>query len=223
MLKVVAVMAVAVAAAHGAGLEGYSIVRSEAIPRADAFVLEDVRGLLSRGLGGAEVPVCAPDAAPAAKRIFFGIESPGFDVASLANQEHVVVVRDGDVYLFGGGTNGTRYAAYDFLQGVLGYRFFDARGGVRVPDLRHAQGQDRARRGRGEHRPARGISILRHGQPCRHAGLLRQVRRFVLVPGEYFRGVCGRLVQQGASLRVAEVPGPCVLPGRQGRQESGLV
>ena len=46
------------------------------------------------------------------------------------------VVRDGDVYLFGGGTNGTRYAAYDFLQGVLGYRFFDARGGMFAPDLK---------------------------------------------------------------------------------------
>ena len=42
----------------------------------------------------------------------------------------MTVVKDGDIYLFGGGTNGTRYAVYDFLQNVLGYRFFDARGGI---------------------------------------------------------------------------------------------
>ena len=146
MLRVFAVMAMVAVTVHGAGLEGYSIVRSEAMPKTDAFVLEDVRGLLSRGLDGDEIPVCAPDAAPATKRIFFGIASPGFDVASLANQERVVEIKNGDVYLFGGGTNGTRYAAYDFLQGVLGYRFFDARGGVRVPDLRSATLKDCVRR-----------------------------------------------------------------------------
>ena len=136
MLKVVVGAALFAVVAHGAGIQGYSIIRPTALPANDAFVLEDLRGLLSRGLGGGEVPVCVSNAAPSAKRIFFGIPSPGFDVASLANQEHVVVVRDGDVYLFGGGTNGTRYATYDFLQGVLGYRFFDARGGMRVPDLK---------------------------------------------------------------------------------------
>ena len=118
------------------GLGGFSIVRPETLPETDAFVLEDMRGLLARGLGGTEMPVCTPPAAPAEKRIFFGIPSPGFEVASLANQERVVDVRDGDVYLFGGGTNGTRYAAYDFLQGVLGYRFFDMRGGIAIPDLK---------------------------------------------------------------------------------------
>ena len=137
--QLVAALAVGVilaAAAPAAGLESYTIVRTEALPETDAFVLGDIRGLLARGLGGVEVPVCAPDAAPAAKRIFFGIPSPDFDVASLADQERVVDVRDGDVYLFGGGTNGTRYAAYGFLQDVLGYKFFDMRGGIAVPDLK---------------------------------------------------------------------------------------
>ena len=117
------------------GLGGYSIVRPAALPKTDAFVLKDMRGLLARGLGGKKLPVCDLGAAPVTKRIFFGMPPSGFDIASLADQEHVVEVRDGDVYLFGGGTNGTRYAAYDFLQGVLGYRFFDMRGGMSVPDL----------------------------------------------------------------------------------------
>ena len=133
---ITACIAMLASAATAAGLQGYSIVRPAGLSAPDAFVLEDFRGLLSRGLGGEETPVCEPDAAPTAKRVFFGIPSPGLDTASLRNQEHVVDVRDGDVYLFGGGTNGTRYAAYAFLQGVLGYRFFDMRGGVRVPDLK---------------------------------------------------------------------------------------
>ena len=142
----VAGLAVLAAVASAAGIGEYSIVRPEVVSKTDAFVLEDVRGLLSRGLDGRKPPVCAPDAAPAAKRIFFGIPSPGFDVASLKNQEHVVEVRDGDVYLFGGGTNGTRYAAYCFLQDMLGYRFFDARGGMRVPDLASVKLADGVRR-----------------------------------------------------------------------------
>jgi hypothetical protein len=146
MLKLVAGIVVLAGAVHGAGLEGYSIVKPEPASPVDEFVLEDVCDLLSRGLGGERLKVCAPAAAPASKRIFFGIPSPGFDVASLADQEHVVAVKGGDVYLFGGGTNGTRYAAYAFLRNVLGYRFFDARGGVRVPDLRKAELSDSLRR-----------------------------------------------------------------------------
>ena len=69
MLKFFAGMAMVAVAAHGAGLGGYSIVRPEAMAKTDAFVLEDVRGLLSRGLNGAEVPVCAPDAAPASNAL----------------------------------------------------------------------------------------------------------------------------------------------------------
>ena len=125
------------------GLENYTVVRPAALGAMDEFVLKDLNGLLERGLG-AELPVSVQ--APAGKKIFFGIPSPGFNVASLANQEHVTVVKDGDIYLFGGGTNGTRYAVYDFLQNVLGYRFFDARGGMAVPDLKKWTPTDGTRR-----------------------------------------------------------------------------
>ena len=116
------------------GLDGYSIVRPSALPEADAFVLKDVNGLLARSFGAA-LPVCTADSAPSTNRIFFGISPEGYSSTELDNQEKVVVVKRGDVYLFGSGTSGTRYAAYDFLQNTLGFRFFDARGGVAVPDL----------------------------------------------------------------------------------------
>ena len=132
-------------AACARGLEGYSIVRPPVLSESDAFVLKDVNGLLARSLGE-ELPVCLQGDAPAAKRLFFGIPPKGFDVAELESQEKVVVVKDGDVHLFGGGTNGMRYAAYDFLQNTLGYRFFDARGGMYVPDLRKVALRDGTRR-----------------------------------------------------------------------------
>ena len=114
---------------------GYTLVTPDAMSEMDAFVAKDMNGLLARSLG-AELPVAKASAVPKSRRLFFGLAPKGFDRASLENQERCTVVQDGDVYVFGGGTNGNRFAAYDFLQNTLGYRFFDARGGVGVPDLR---------------------------------------------------------------------------------------
>lgn len=131
------IVACAAFAVGADGLDGHSIVRPSVLSETDAFVLKDMNGLLARSLG-AELPVCTADSAPPTNRIFFGIPPAGFSCTELLDQEKVVVVKGGDVYLFGGGTNGTRYAAYDFLQNTLGFRFFDARGGMFVPDLRKA-------------------------------------------------------------------------------------
>ena len=116
----------------GDGAFCHTIVHADDIAVHDRFVVNDVSNLLVRAVG-APLKVSGRAAAPASKRIFYGIAPEGFDCGALADQERCVVVRDGDVYLFGGGVNGARYAAYDFLQNVLGYKFIDARGGMVVP------------------------------------------------------------------------------------------
>ena len=116
------------------GATPYTIVTKE-LGKGEQFVLDDFRALLKRATG-ADFPVVAKDAAPAAKRIFFGQAPEGFDVASLAEQEHCVRTVGDDLYLFGEGANGARYAVYDFLQNVVGFRFFDMHGGIRVPDAK---------------------------------------------------------------------------------------
>ena len=127
------------------GSTSYTVVVSDAMPETDAFLLADFTNLLHKA-SGAEFAVARMSGAPAARRLFFGVAPEG--EAPLADQERRVVTRGCDLYIYGGGTNGTRYAAYDFLVNDLGYRFFDARGGMRVSDaktFRMAQ-TDRRRR-----------------------------------------------------------------------------
>ncbi len=114
------------------GASPYVIVHADGLSAPDRFVINDFNALLAKALGE-PLKVVPQSAAPAAKRIFYGIAPEGFDRTGLADQERCTVVQGGDVYLFGGGVNGSRYAVYDFLQNVLGYRFFDARGGMTVP------------------------------------------------------------------------------------------
>lgn len=118
-----------------AGLSDYTFVLPESgVTATDAFVVEDVNGLLARSLGN-KLPVVRAKAAPKAKRIFVRSAPDWFDYSLLSGTDAAVVSRGGDIWLFGRGANGVRYAAYDFLTSDLGYRFFDARGGVGVPDL----------------------------------------------------------------------------------------
>ena len=112
----------------------YTIVTEDEMTAADGFLFADFTNLLTRATG-VEFKVARNSRRPAAKRIFFGIAPAGSE--SLPDQVRRVAVIGDDLYLYGGGANGTRYAVYDFLVNDLGYRFFDARGGMRVPDARN--------------------------------------------------------------------------------------
>ena len=114
------------------GNSDYVLVHPDNLATGDVFVVKDVAGLLSTAMGR-DFAVTNLSAAPAAKRIFYGIAPKGFDIASLELQEHCVFTVGEDVYLFGGGPNGGRYAAYSMLQKDLGFRFFDSHGGVKYP------------------------------------------------------------------------------------------
>ena len=125
----------AFAAPTGADLAsgGYVIVHPEALATNDAFVIEDFNGLLARVLGE-RLKAVPCSQAPSGKRIFYGIAPDGAAKGVLRDQEHCITVENGDVYLFGGGINGARYAAYDLLKNVLGYKFIDSFGGMVLPD-----------------------------------------------------------------------------------------
>ena len=114
------------------GRSDYTFVYPDNLATGDVFVVKDVVGLLSQSIGR-DFAVTNFSAAPAAKRIFYGMAPEGFDVSSLELQEHCVFTVGDDVYLFGGGPNGGRYAAYSMLQKDIGFRFFDSHGGVKYP------------------------------------------------------------------------------------------
>lgn len=120
----------------GNGSTAYTIVCPETMNEGEQFVLEELQMLL-KSATKADFPSAKISEQPVNKRIYLGIFPAGTASGSLADQEHCVLTVGEDLYLFGGGENGTRYAVYDFLQNVLGFRFFDARGGIAFPD--HSQ------------------------------------------------------------------------------------
>ena len=115
------------------GVTQYQIVHPDTITEGDKFLLKDFQNLL-RYATKAKFNTVKQSAQPAAKRIYVGIAPAGYDVKSLKPQEHVVKTVGDDLYLFGGGQNGAKYAVYDLLQNVMGYRFFDVRGGMKIPE-----------------------------------------------------------------------------------------
>jgi len=173
-----AVLAVAVA-----------FVTPETLSEADAFVVQDVKGLLARASGSGLDGVT----------LHYGLRPEGVELTPLQDQEHCTYVQGKDVYLFGGGVNGSRYAAYDFLR-TLGYRFFDQRGGVRVPDLDRVTLTDGLRR----RRPSFAIrSAIRGGG--RYTG--RESALFALRIG--YNGPAGMLTAAGVpSVPDYETPVP---------------
>lgn len=114
----------------------HTIVHPKEMTEGNRFVLNELQMHLKAATGREFAAVPADQAQPEGRHIFLGIAPADFDVSGLADQEHCVVTRGKDLYLFGGGANGARYAVFDFLQNVLGFRFFDARGGIRIPDLK---------------------------------------------------------------------------------------
>ncbi len=161
------------ASAHG--VCPYTIVVPDDLGYGGEFLLKDFRSLLEKATG-VELPVVKTNDVPSSHRIFLGIAPSGADVSRLADQEHCVLTQGDDVYLFGGGRNGTRYAAYSFLQKDLGFRFFDTHGGVKVPECPIPLPKVKARRqfpfkfrylcgGSGMFNlPSASTFLLRHGQ-----------------------------------------------------------
>ncbi len=114
------------------GQSAYTIVTREELQKGEQLVIDDFKQLVEKA-SGARLDEKYAREAPASKRIFFGIAPDGFDFAALKDQEYVVTRRGDDLYLFGGGASGNRLAVYDFLEYSLGFRFFDAAGGMKVP------------------------------------------------------------------------------------------
>ena len=96
-----------------------------------SFPVADMTNLLAKATG-AVFPVVPYSAATKGRRLFVGVVPKG--EAPMADGEYAVRVRGDDLYLFGGGAHGTRYAIYEFLENSVGFRFYDGRGGMKIPD-----------------------------------------------------------------------------------------
>lgn len=127
------------------GKTDYRIVVPDQLKTGEPLVLKELQTHL-KAATGADFGAVRQSAQPTEKRIYLGISPDGFRMDTLAEQEHCVMTRGKDLFLFGKGLNGARYAVYDFLQKDLGFRFYDARGGMKIPQTPKLQIQDLNRR-----------------------------------------------------------------------------
>lgn len=163
--------------AHASGFgEGLELVVADRQAEGEAFLVSDFGGLLGKALGRS-VPVVRASSPGGCPKIFFGIRPRTGERQSLKPHEWIVRSDGTNVWLYGGGANGMRYAAYDFLESDLGFRFYDMRGGMRVPDLRDFRLKPFVRRRMAsfEHRcfiwkhfnrPESTLFLYRNGQSC---------------------------------------------------------
>ncbi|MBP1583863.1 MAG: DUF4838 domain-containing protein [Victivallales bacterium] len=111
----------------------YSLVLPEELPKLDQAAVEDLRVYLQK-ISGAELPIGNQDAAC---RIFYGKQPPE-DERDYSQSQRSVTTVGNDIYIFGGGADGSAFAVYDFLE-ALGCRWYNAYGGESIPVCRLSQ------------------------------------------------------------------------------------
>ena len=124
------------------GKTSYSIVIPDQPDTGVKFAAQELQTFLKKA-SGADFRIIKSAQAPEKNRIFLGISPAALKILKndprkgLKAQEHVVRTVGNDLFLYGQGTWGEMYAVYDYLENVLGYRWYDARGGMKVPDCRN--------------------------------------------------------------------------------------
>ena len=107
----------------------YTIVISKDAKKLEQEAARDL-ALYLRKVTGAEFRIA--DAAPA-PRLVIGKRAPS-DQRPLKKRERRVVSENGDIYFYGAGHHGNAFAVYDFLDDVIGCRWFSLWGDEYVPN-----------------------------------------------------------------------------------------
>lgn len=108
----------------------YCLVLPEKLTDLEKSAVEDLQ-LYLRKISGAELKV---DNTAKNLRIFFGKKHPG-DKRDYSLNQRSVTKFGNDLYLFGGGADGSAFAVYDLLE-FLGCRWYNAYGGESIPVCR---------------------------------------------------------------------------------------
>ena len=159
----------------------YTIVVPDDPDTGNQFALKELQFFLKEA-SGADFAVCPSSMAPEKNRIFLGLSDAALKVLGkdprpeMEDQESCVKTAGGDLFLFGKGPWGDMFAVYDYLENVPGYRWYDARGGMKVPDCRTLPLQELDRKNRFSvpfraatgywlfHRPQANLALLRNRQ-----------------------------------------------------------
>ena len=165
----------------------YVIVIPDQPDAGTKFALTELKTFLKKA-SGTEFKSVAESAMPEGKRIFLGCSNAaqkilgGDPCPGMKDQESRVKTVGNDLFLFGKGTWGSMFAVYDYLENVLGYRWYDARGGMKVPDCRNLKWQELDRKNTFSvpFRSATGYWIFH--RPHAHLCYLRNRQNFALIP-----------------------------------------
>ena len=111
------------------GKTAYTIVISDDANKMEQAAAGDL-ALYLKKVTGAEFRVA--DAAPS-PRLVIGKRAPS-DKRPLRRRERRVVSENGDIYFYGDGHNGNAFAVYDFLDDIIGCRWFSLWGDEYVPN-----------------------------------------------------------------------------------------
>lgn len=112
------------------GRTDYVIVKPDKPTKVDGYSITKLADFMKEKTG-ADFPVVSSDKLPKGKKyIFVGLSKPALKIlgknplASLKDQEHIAKSVDGDIFLYGKGKHGNMYAVFDFMENVLGWRWY---------------------------------------------------------------------------------------------------
>jgi len=150
------------------------------------FALQELQTFLKKA-SGAEFKSVPSSKAPSSKRIFLGLSDAALKALGkdprpdMKDQDFRVRTTGSDLFLFGQGSWGSMYAVYDYLENVLGYRWYDARGGMKTPDCSDLKWRklDRSGNFSVKYRGAVGYWIFH--RPQAHLAFLRNRQNYSLI------------------------------------------
>lgn len=169
------------------GKTSYTIVVPDQPDTGNRFALKELQYYLKKA-SEADFKSVPASKAPKDKRIFLGLSNTALKAFGkdprhgMKDQDHCVKTVGNDLFLFGKGNWGDMYAVYDYLENVLGYRWYDARGGMKVPDCRNLKWQELNRKNRFsvQYRATTGYWIFH--RPQAHLAFLRNRQNFQWIP-----------------------------------------
>ncbi|MFA6930438.1 MAG: alpha-glucuronidase family glycosyl hydrolase, partial [Lentisphaeria bacterium] len=119
-----------------AGKTDYNIVIIGEKNEINDFAGEELSYFLRKSTG-AEFKISAT---ATAKNFFIGTQETA--PTSLQDQAYVIETKGENIYLYGKGKHGNLYAVYEYLERIIGIRWFSAYGDTKIPALPELKHQD---------------------------------------------------------------------------------
>ena len=208
------------------GKTDHVIVTPDQPDLGNQFALKELVFFLKKA-SGADFKSVPSSKAPGSKRIFLGLSDAALKVLGkdsrkeMEDQDTRIKTVGNDLFLFGKGSWGDMFAVYDYLENVLGYRWYDARGGMKVPDCRDLKWQelDRKFHYSVKFRAATGYWIFH--RPQAHLAFLRNRQNFQWIP-IYLKMKGISIPRQEETWEPISHNLPNYIPGRYGKAYSWM-